>query len=1146
MDYNAILAQVLALLQQEKRIAYRVLKRRLQLDDDLLEDLKDDLIYAKKLATDEDGRVLVWTGGAGTPMAPMVTPSQPPQPPANEADQAAHATSPSAEPRPPDAERRQLTVLFCDLVDSTVLASQLDPEDWRQMVRAYQEACSKVIARYEGHIAQYLGDGLLVYFGYPRAHEDDAQRAVRAGLGMVEAVGQLNARLGQERGVQLAVRLGIHTGQVVVGEIGGGAKQEQLALGETPNLAARLQGIAAPNAVVISAATYQLLGGFFACQALGTPLLKGVAQPIEVYQVRYESTARSRLEAAGSTGLTPLVGREQEVGLLRERWAQVKEGLGQVVLLSGEAGIGKSRLVQGLKEQVATEPQAWLTPCQCSPYYQHTALYPLIELLERVVLQFDRDETPQQKLRKLEGFLVQYGLLLAEAVPLFAALLSVPLGTDYVPLPVSPEQQKQKTLQAFLTILLRIAAQQPLLFVIEDLHWVDPSTLELLSLLVDQGPTARILVLLTFRPDFTPPWTGRAHLTQVTLPRLPHRQAAEMTGRVAHGKALPAEVVDQVVAKTDGVPLFVEELTKMVLESGLLQEREEGYELIGPLPPLAIPATLHDSLMARLDRLAAVKGLAQLGATLGREFSYSLLQAVALWDEDPLQRGLHQLVAAEFLYQRGLPPQASYRFKHALIQDAAYQSLLRSTRQHYHQRIAQVVEARFPEICDTQPELLAQHYTAAGCAEQAVVYWQRAGQQASERSANLEAISHFTTGIELLQTLPETPERTQQASTLYIGLGTALLMTKGQGVPEVEHAYTQAHALCQQVGETPQLVPALFGLWRFYVARSQFHVSRDIGDTLLRLAQRTDDHALAVIAHYALGATWMWLGVLPTARQHLEDGIAHYMLDQRRAPVFRIGNDLGVGCRAFAALTLWLLGYPAQALARLHEALALAHELSHPFSLAYVRVFAAIVSQLHRDVPAVHEHAEAAAALSTEQEFPLWTAWGTSLRGWAVALQGQGDEGLAQVRQGIAAGRATGTALLVPYLCTVLADVSANLGHTAEGLQALAEAHTLVEQHEDRWWEAEICRLRGVFLLRQPGTPPAEAEAWLQRALAVARRQEAKSLELRAAMSLSRLWQHQGKRDEGRQLLVEIYRWFTEGFDTADLQEAKDLLDELS
>ena len=707
MNFDEMLEQVLALVQRQGRVSYRAIKRRFDVDDDYLADLREEILFTHPHIREEEGRGLVWIAVPAPTGGPVPLPPLP--------DVASPQRESSSVVLPPsDAERRQLTVLFCDLVDSTALSSQLDPEDLREVVRAYQDTCAKVIARFEGHIAQYLGDGLLVYFGYPLAHEDDAQRAVRAGLGIVEALGQLNTHLGQERGVHLAVRLGIHTGLVVVGDVGGGARQEQLALGETPNLAARLQGLAAPNTLVISAATFQLLGGFFACQPLGTPLLKGLAQPLAVYRVLYESMARSRLEAASSTGWTPLVGREQEIGVLRERWAQVKDGLGQVVLLSGEAGIGKSRLVQVLTDQVAAEPRAWLTPCQCSPYHQHTALYPLIDLLERVVLRFDREESPQQKVGKLEGFLVQYGLPLAEAVPLFAAFLSLPLPADYAPLTMSPEQQKQQTLHALLTILLRIAAQQPVLFVMEDLHWVDPSTLELLSLLVDQGPTACILALFTFRPDFPPPWTGRAHLTQLTVNRLPQRQAVEVIRQVAHGKVLPPEVVEQIVAKTDGVPLFVEELTKMVLESGLLQEQDERYVLTGPLHPLAIPATLHDSLMARLDRLAAVKALAQLGATLGREFSYALLHAVAPWEEGIVHQGLHQLVAAEFLYQRGVPPQATYTFKHALIQDAAYQSLLRSTRQQYHQRIAQALEAQFPETVATQPELVAQHYTAAG------------------------------------------------------------------------------------------------------------------------------------------------------------------------------------------------------------------------------------------------------------------------------------------------------------------------------------------------------------------------------------------------------------------------------------------------
>jgi predicted ATPase len=463
---------------------------------------------------------------------------------------------------------------------------------------------------------------------------------------------------------------------------------------------------------------------------------------------------------------------------------------------------------------------------------------------------------------------VQYGLPLAEAVPLHASLLSLPLPADYAPLHLSPEQHKQKTLQALLTTVLRIAAQRPVLFVMEDLHWVDPTTLEFLSLLVDQGPTAPILALFTFRPDFSPPWTGRSHLTQVTLPRLARRQAAEMTGRVAHGKALPAEVVEQVVAKTDGVPLFVEELTKMVLESGLLQERVERYELADPLPPLAIPATLHDSLMARLDRLATVKGLAQLGATLGRKFSYDLLQAVAPWDEATLQRGLQQLVEAELLYQRGLPPQATYLFKHALIQEAAYQSLLRSTRQRHHQRIAQMLEARFPETVEAQPELVAHHYTEAGLSAQAIPYWQRAGQRALERSAHLEAVAHLTKGLEVLAALPDSPERAQQELVMQTTLGPALINTKGQAAPEVLHAYARARALCQQVGETPQLFQVLRGLWYFYLHRVELQTARELGEHLLSLAQQVDAPALLLEAHYALGNTLNYLGEFAATQAH--------------------------------------------------------------------------------------------------------------------------------------------------------------------------------------------------------------------------------------------------------------------------------------
>jgi predicted ATPase len=762
------------------------------------------------------------------------------------------------------------------------------------------------------------------------------------------------------------------------------------------------------------------------------------------------------------------------------------------------------------------------------------------------MLRFQTDDTPEQKLEKLTEHLSQYRLSLDETVPLFGHLFSLPIPEDhYPPLNLTPQRQRQKTLEAIVAIMLEWSERQPVLFILEDLHWSDPTTLEFIELLMDQIPAAAIDVILTCRPEFQPSWCHRSYLTEMSVNRLSREQIEQMAQQVVGDGQLPAEIVQQLIDKSDGVPLYVEEMTKAVLESGVLKESNGQYELAGSPALLSIPSTLQDSLMARLDRLVSAKAVAQSAAVLGRHFTYELLSAVSPLDEATLQQELARLVEAEIVYQRGMPPQATYTFKHALIQDAAYESLLRSTRQRYHRRIAQVLEAQFPDFIETQPELLAQHYTAAGCTEQAVVYWQRAGQQASERSANLEAISHFTTGIELLKTLPGTPDHIRQALTLHIVLGAALLLTKGQAAPEVEHTYTQARMLCQQVGETPELVPILYGLWRFYVVQRQFQTAQELGETLLHLAQHADDPALAVIAHYALGATLLWRGALPAARQHLTEAIAHHTTDQHHLMVFRIGQDPGVACRICTAFILWLLGYPNQALARLQEALTLAHTLRHPFSLAYARCWAAIIYQWCQDAPAVHEQADAAVALATVQDFPLWAAQGMCLRGWALAMQGQDEEGMAQVCQGIAAWRAAGAVLHLPYLCTLLADVSAHLGHPEDGLQALVEAHTLMEQQEERYWEAEVCRLRGVLLLRQTETQQAEAETWLQRALTVAHRQEAKSLELRAAMSLAKLWQSQNKRKDAYDLLAPVYNWFTEGFDTADLKDAKALLDEL-
>jgi len=833
MEFVDILEQAIALLQHQGRISYGALKRRFGLDDAYLEDLKIELIEAQQLARDENGRILVWAGQS------VLVPPPLPEPALSPAPTVSQGAFPHVERRSPEAERRQLTVLFCDLVDSTALAGQLDPEDLREVIRAYQAACAMVIERLDGHIAQYLGDGLLVYFGYPQAHEDDVQRAVRAGLGMVAAMQALNAQLVQRHGVRVAVRIGIHTGLVVVGEVGGGSRQEHLALGDTPNLAARLQGLAAPDTVVLSAATFRLVQGYFTYQDLGTHLLKGVAAPMSVYRMLGESGVQSRLEAIVPGRLTPLVGREEEVALLQQRWKQAKAEQGQVVLLSGEAGIGKSRLVQVLKDHVAHEPHACIE-WRGSSYHRQSAMYPIIAHLHRL-FQWREDDTSQEKLRTLETTLTSSGLALPEVVPLLAALLSLPLPAHYLPLTMTPQRQRQKTLETLLAWLYAEARRQSVLLIVEDLHWIDPSTLELLSLLIDQEASTRLCLVLTARPEFHPPWAMVAHLTSLTLRRFAPTQVTRLAIHVAGDKALPPAVLEEVVRKTDGVPLFVEELTKVVLESGLLQEREDSYELTGPLPPLAIPATLHDALMARLDRLAAAKLVAQLGAVIGRTFAYDLVQAVAPLDAATLQGALVQLMEAELVAQRGMPPQAVCTFKHALIQDAAYQSLLRSTRQQYHQRIAQVLAERFPETVETQPELLAHHYTEAGLNEQAIVYWQRAGQQALQRSANLEAISQLTAGLGLLATLPETPARAQQELDLQLALGPALMATKGNAAPEVEQIYARARALCSQVGDTPQLFPTLRGLCLFYRNHGAFLTARELGEQLMRLAERTAD-----------------------------------------------------------------------------------------------------------------------------------------------------------------------------------------------------------------------------------------------------------------------------------------------------------------
>ncbi len=1035
----------------------------------------------------------------------------------------------------PSVGRRHLTVMFCDLVGSSTLAEQLDPEEWREVLRAYQQLCSEVIRSYEGYIAQHLGDGLLVYFGYPVAHEDDARRAIQAGLGIVAALKQNAPDLRQTLGVQLAARVGIHTGLVVMDQVGYGERREQLALGETTNLAARIQALTAPNTVALSVETWRLAARSFVYRRLGMHNLKGFSQPLEIYRALREKTHPYHFKANLSTKLPPLVGRQTELNFLLAGWEGVRQNQARVILLGGEAGIGKSRLVQAFREAIVAQPYLWLEG-QGSPYHRQSAFYALLELLQRL-FRFKAKDSQAKKLAKLERAL-HAAALPAEALALLADLLSLPLPESTPLAGLSPQAQKQKTLEALLAGLLALAARQPVVIVVEDLHWIDPSTLELLTFLIERLDAARVLLLLTFRPDFTPAWPAQAHVATLQLGRLdvPHTQA--MIRQVARRKLLPPELLQQLVAKTDGIPLFVEELTKMVLEQGLLKEQAGRYELANPLFSLAIPATLQDSLMARLDRLATVREVAQLGATLGREFSYELLQAIAPLAESALQHDLQRLVEAEMLQQQGYPPAATYRFRHALIQETAYNSLLRSKRQQYHQQIAQVLEQRFPDLCATQPELLAHHFTAAGLHRQAIHYWQQAGQRALARSANLEATAHYRQGLAALAHLPPSPEQARQELALQISLGVPLLMTRGYASPEVEQTYRRARELCRSLGDTPQLFSALFGLWVFHLVRAELFQALEMARQLMKAAQHSSQDSLRLEAHQALGVTHFYLGQLDAAQTHLDEVVARYDPHQHQLHASFGGADLGVTCLCHAGLALWLRGYPDQAVQRSEQAIALARQLGQPFSLAFACCLTGWLHQYRAEKSLVQERAAAAITLSGEQGFALSAAFGAVLHGWARI-----ETDLTPLQQGLAAYQATGAELGRLQFLTLLAAGQLQTKHMDAALAVLDEALAAMPRTGERFFEAEVYRLRGeAFLLKKDEGGELKAEECFRRALEVARQQGARSLELRAALSLARL----RCSAEVHNLLSGVYQWFTEGFNTADLQEAKTLLAQIA
>ncbi len=1030
-------------------------------------------------------------------------------------------------------ERRQITVMSCELVDADEDSLGLDPETLVQVVPEFHALVSEAIAQFDGHLGSGLGHRLVVYFGYPQAHEDDARRAVRAALRILAEVGQLNDRTDLEQPARLALRIGIHTGLAVVMPDATG--NEQVALGQTLEVANRVESLAVPNTVVVSPATHPLIEGFFVEEAMPPASLPGFSSPVPVHRVVAAHDIHTRVELAAP--LLPLIGRQQELDLLLNRWQLARTGNGQVVLLSGEAGIGKSRLVFTLEQQLREDGAQWLM-CYGSTYSQSSPLRPVIELLRRVLNLGDGDGAEQ--LERLEESLGQRDFELSEAMPLFAPLFGLAADDRYPPLPMSPEKQRSETMEAILALLLEMAEQQPLGLVMEDLHWMDPSTLELLGLLIDQASASPLLLLLTFRNEFEAPWGHRAYLTQLNLNRLVGDELHKLIDRVPGGKDLPADVRQQIVDKTDGVPLFVEELTKTVIESGLLDDQPGSS---ATFPALDIPATLRDSLTARLDRLGAAKDVAQLASVIGRGFRYELLVAVSTLEAVVLQHELERLVEAELVMRRGFGSRAQYVFKHALIQDAAYDSLLKGTRRKYHHKIAEALEFRFSESAENQPELLAHHYTKANVARKAIGFWQRAADLALGRSANLEALEHIQQGLTLVESLPDGAERWRMELTLQMSRGAVYVVSKGFPAPEMQETHARAYELCERLGDAPQLGWALRGLFFYYSARGDLDRSLALAEQLLRVAESQSDVALSMAARMNLGVSYQFLGDFAASREQFELGISLGTGEKTMV------GDPGIPTRCHLAFVLWLQGYPDQALERIEEAVALARERSPSApspDLAWTLAWRVLIHHCRGDTDAVRELADEAVNCCQTLGIPIWLAQTQILLGSAILSQSGADseeEGLGLIQRGLDAFRLAGARTWLPFLLSHWVSGQALLGRGDK--ESIDECLELIAATKESQWSAELHRLAGeVARIEDPDS--GQAETWYHKALDVAREQQARSLELRAATSLARALAARGDRQEAHALLSEVVDWFEEGLDSGDFKTAKTLLDELS
>lgn len=1041
--------------------------------------------------------------------------------------------APSEPPRAPSAERCHLTVMFCDLVGSTALSVRLDVEDFQEVISAYQKRVAEIVTRFGGFVARRVGDGVLVYFGYPNADEDDPEQAVRAGLAVVEAVGLLESR------EPLQVRLGIATGLVVVGDlVGSGIPNDKEVLGEGPNLAARLHGLAEPNSIVIAESTRRLVGSVFELEDLGFRDLKGFAEPQRAWRVLGENRFKSRFEALRSAE-TPLVDRQEEIELLLRRWTQAKTGEGRVILFSGEAGIGKSRLTVTLRNLLDAEPYADLQYF-CSPHHQDSALFPIINLLERTA-GFGREDTPAVKLDKLEALMAETSAADRD-VALLAELLLLPTER-YPTVELNPRRRKEETFEALQRQLTGLAQSKPVLMTFEDLHWLDPTTQEVLDLFIRAIEHLPVLLIATFRPEFPAPWADQPHVTMLTLNRLSRRDSEALVRQLAAKTAsLPSDLIEEIVERGDGVPLFLEEVTRTVVDAGPVRRSRSA-----PRPSLSVPPTLHASLMARLDRIgSAAKEIAQIGAAIGREFSYELMAIVAQRPEPELRGTLGQLVEAGLVFQRGEPPRSSFLFKHGLLQEAAYSTLLRGPRRSLHARIAQAVEEMFPEIAASQPELIARHRTEAGLKKPATVYWQRAGELALRRSAGSEALKHFSSALRILEELPDATESWRQELDVRLGLGTALIVARGFRSlgPEIAKHYARAVLLGRRLGDDKKLFRAMWGSWYANLITGQTEQALGLANELVEVAERLADPDLMLEAYHSRWANSHVLGLNSITLADTQRGIALYDSDRHHAHAYDYGgHDTGVCAYAHSAITLWVSGFPEQAAQMSVAALDLGHRLGHPPSLAHAAWWSATLRQLLRAAEPCREFAELTIRIGREQGSNMFIMC-PLLLGWTMFESGQVSEGLQCMEDAVGATRQSVRRFYYDYELLVFAEALLKAGEPDRAQQVVQEALDCITTSRNRLFEAEAHRLLGVCLAARGGGIT-EAETRLLQAIETSERQGALSFNLRAATSLGRVWRDQNRRSEARNLLSQVYGRFTEGLDTPDLKDARALLDDL-